>query len=78
MSFPNRGEGGVPHLGKIPTFSRFFCASFSTPPLLHQMLQLRQDDAAIFIFVSLAILHMQTDPSFLNHSYQFLTTYIYK
>ena len=25
MSFPNRGEGGgVPHLGKIPTFSRFF------------------------------------------------------
>ena len=25
MSFPNRGEeGGVPHLGKTPTFSRFF------------------------------------------------------
>ena len=25
MSFPNRGEvGGVPHLGKIPTFSRLF------------------------------------------------------
>ena len=25
MSFPNRGEGGgVPHLGKIPTFSSFF------------------------------------------------------
>ena len=25
MSFPNRGEGGgAPHLGKIPTFSRFF------------------------------------------------------
>ena len=24
MSFPNRGEGGVPYLGKIPTFSRFF------------------------------------------------------
>ena len=22
--FPNRGEGGVPDLGKIPTFSRFF------------------------------------------------------
>ena len=25
MAFPNRGEGGgVPHWGKIPTFSRFF------------------------------------------------------
>ena len=25
MGFPNRGGGGgVPHLGKIPTFSRFF------------------------------------------------------
>ena len=26
MGFPNRGEGGrgVPDLGKIPTFSRFF------------------------------------------------------
>ena len=24
MSFPNREGGGVPHLGKIPTFSRFF------------------------------------------------------
>ena len=25
MSFPNRGEGGgVPHLGRIPTFSRCF------------------------------------------------------
>ena len=28
MGFPNRGEGvgGVPDLGKIPTFSRFFLA----------------------------------------------------
>ena len=25
--FPNRGEGGVPDLGKIPTFSRFFLAN---------------------------------------------------
>ena len=25
--FPNRGEGGVPDLGKIPTFSRFFLAT---------------------------------------------------
>ena len=24
VSFPNRGEGGGPELGKIPTFSRFF------------------------------------------------------
>ena len=25
MGFPNGGEGGgVPHLGKIPTFSRYF------------------------------------------------------
>ena len=34
VSFPNRGEGGgVPHLGKIPTFSRFFIwgASLSIP-----------------------------------------------
>ena len=32
MSFPNRGEGGGgPHLGKIPTFSRFF---FWERPLL--------------------------------------------
>ena len=27
MSFPNRGEGGVPHLGKISTFSLFFLAT---------------------------------------------------
>ena len=27
--FPNRGEGGVPDLGKIPTFSRFFPADVS-------------------------------------------------
>ena len=25
--FPNGGRGGVPHLGKIPTFSRFFSAN---------------------------------------------------
>ena len=31
--FPNRGEGGVPDLGKIPTFSRFF---FGQRPLLER------------------------------------------
>ena len=30
MGFPNRGErGGAPHLGKIPTFSRFFFGQLS-------------------------------------------------
>ena len=32
MGFPNGGEGGVPHLGKIPTFSRFFGGGASLIP----------------------------------------------
>ena len=36
MGFPNGGEGGVPHLGKIPTFSRFF-ADVPKPPVSQKL-----------------------------------------
>jgi len=33
---PKRGGGGVPHLGKIPTFSRFFWGGASLKYMLRQ------------------------------------------
>ena len=44
MGFPNWGEwGGVPALGKIPTFSRFFCGR---RPLVEKIVT---DDSSLLV-----------------------------
>ena len=43
MGFPNRGEGGgVPDMGKIPTFSSFFLAD--VPHVMYILWLVQEDD----------------------------------